>query len=293
MTDIDSPSTGHGGAVDTAREQAGDLAASAKASAGDVAGTAKDAATQVAGEARRQAKDLLHESRSELVEQAGQQQQRVAAGLRSLGEELGGMARSSEQPGIAADLVSQAAGRADAVASWLDARDPGSLLSEVKDFARRSPGTFIGLAALAGVVAGRLTKNLAAAAKETGPSGTGSTGAASSASRPSTLSADTPSGAAAGPAADADVELAPAAVPLVPSPSAGPNVGDPLGDASFDTTSPVGDPTGRVGDATNQFGSDDLAVGGAATGDVGVGDTGLGDTGAGDTGTSDTEGTRP
>ncbi len=259
MTDIDSPSSGHGGAVDTAREQAGDLAASAKASAGDVAGTAKDAATQVADEARRQAKDLLHESRSELVEQAGQQQQRVAAGLRSLGEELGGMARSSEQPGIAADLVSQAASRAEAVASWLDARDPGSLLGEVKDFARRSPGTFIGLAALAGVVAGRLTKNLAAEAKESGPSNT----------RPSTPSADTPSAAAAGPDAEADVELAPAGVPIVPSPSAGPNVGEPVGDA----TSPVGGATGRVGETTNQFGSDDLAVGGTWTGDAGVGDT--------------------
>lgn len=267
MTDIDSPSSGHGGAVDTAREQAGDLAASAKASAGDVAGTAKDAATQVAGEARRQAKDLLHESRSELVEQAGQQQQRVAAGLRSLGEELGGMARSSEQPGIAADLVSQAASRADAVASWLDARDPGSLLGEVKEFARRSPGTFIGLAALAGVVAGRLTKNLAAEAKESGPSNT---------RRPSTPSADTPSAAAAGPAADADVELAPAGVPIVPSPSAGPNVGEPVGDATSpvgDATSPVGGATGRVGETTNQFGSDDLAVGGTWTGDAGVGDT--------------------
>ncbi|SKC42583.1 hypothetical protein [Plantibacter cousiniae (nom. nud.)] len=269
MTDIDSPSTGHGGAVDTAREQAGDLAASAKASAGDVAGTAKDAAAQVAGEARRQAKDLLHESRSELVEQAGQQQQRVAAGLRSLGEELGGMARSSEQPGIAADLVSQAAGRADAVASWLDARDPGSLLNEVKDFARRSPGTFIGLAALAGVVAGRLTKNLAAEAKESGPSKT----------RPSSSapSADTPSATAARPAeADADVELAPAGVPIVPSPSAGPNVGEPVGDATSpvgDASSPVGGATGRVGETTNQFGSDDLAVGGTWTGDAGVGDT--------------------
>ncbi|MBF4567857.1 hypothetical protein ITJ57_03670 [Plantibacter sp. VKM Ac-2880] len=263
MTDIDSPSSGHGGAVDTAREQAGDLAASAKASAGDVAGTAKDAATQVAGEARRQAKDLLHESRSELVEQAGQQQQRVAAGLRSLGEELGGMARSSDQPGIAADLVSQAASRADAVASWLDARDPGSLLGEVKDFARRSPGTFIGLAALAGIVAGRLTKNLAAEAKESS-SDTGSSGPRSTAS-----STTVPPAPVTTDPTDADVELAPASVPVVPSPSAGPNVGDPV----FDTTSPVGDPTGRVGETTNQFGSDDLAVGGTGAGDAGVGDT--------------------
>lgn len=172
MTDIYPPDSGHTaapdhtGTVDTAKEQAGQLADSAKASASEVAQSAKSAATDVAGEARRQAKDLLHESRAELVEQAGAQQQRVAAGLRSLGEELDGMARSSEQPGIAADLVSQAASRAGSVASWLDARDPGSLLDEVKNFARRSPGTFIGLAAIAGVVAGRLTKNLAAEAKD-------------------------------------------------------------------------------------------------------------------------------
>jgi ElaB/YqjD/DUF883 family membrane-anchored ribosome-binding protein len=166
MTDTYPPDSGHSGTVDTAKEQAGQLTDSAKASATEVAQSARSAATDVAGEAKRQAKDLLHESRAELVEQAGVQQQRVAAGLRSLGEELGGMARSSEQPGIAADLVSQAASRADSVASWLDARDPGSLLSEVKDFARRSPGTFIGLAAIAGVVAGRLTKNLAADAKD-------------------------------------------------------------------------------------------------------------------------------
>ncbi|HXH34152.1 MAG TPA: hypothetical protein VNJ54_07030 [Plantibacter sp.] len=160
------PDSGRSGTVDTAKEQAGQLADSAKASASEVAQSAKSAATDVAGEAKRQAKDLLHESRTELIDQAGAQQQRVAAGLRSLGDELGGMARSSEQPGVAADLVSQAASRADSVASWLDARDPGSLLSEVKDFARRSPGTFIGLAALAGVVAGRLAKNLAADAKD-------------------------------------------------------------------------------------------------------------------------------
>lgn len=168
MTDFSPPDSGDGGPVDTAKEQAGRLAEGARGSAGEVAQSAKSAATDVAGEAKRQAKDLLHESRAELKDQAGVQQQRVAAGLRSLGEELGGMARASEEPGIAADLVSQAASRADSVASWLDARDPGSLLDEVKQFARRSPGTFIGLAAIAGVVAGRIAKNLAAEAKDDG-----------------------------------------------------------------------------------------------------------------------------
>ncbi|MGG7463298.1 hypothetical protein [Plantibacter sp. YIM 135347] len=166
MTDIYPPDPAPSGAVDTVKEQASELAQSARASASDVAHSAAAAASDVAGEAKRQAKDLLHESRAELLDQAGAQQHRVAEGLKALGDELGGMARSSDDPGVAADLVSQAASRAHAAANWLDARDPGSLLAEVKGFARRSPGTFIGLAAIAGVVAGRLTKNLTAQVHE-------------------------------------------------------------------------------------------------------------------------------
>lgn len=76
------------------------------------------------------------------------------------------MAQSSDTPGLAADLVRQVSERADSAASWLDARDPGSLLSEVKSYARRKPGTFIAAAAIAGVVAGRLTRALASAAAD-------------------------------------------------------------------------------------------------------------------------------
>lgn len=228
MTDTYPPDSGPSGTVDTAKEQAGQLTDSAKASATEVAQSAKSAATDVAGEAKRQAKDLLHESRTELVEQAGVQQQRVAAGLRSLGEELGGMARSSEQPGVAADLVSQAASRADSVASWLDARDPGSLLSEVKDFARRSPGTFIGLAAIAGVVAGRLTKNLAADAKDS---------AADAGSSAAPVSSGTPSAQ----------YVAPSASPVTPPPV--------VGGVQPVTPPPItGAPTQPLGDGFNGTG---------------------------------------
>ncbi|MFB2579847.1 hypothetical protein ACEXQD_01225 [Herbiconiux sp. P15] len=154
------------GKVDSAKQGAADLKNTAAEQAGNVAGTAKDEAAGVAHEAKTQAKDLYHQTQHELKEQAGVQQERAAAGLRTLGDELGGMADGSENQGVASDLVRQVSNRASSAASWLDARDPGSLLDEVKSYARRKPGTFIAAAAIAGLVAGRLTRALAQGAAE-------------------------------------------------------------------------------------------------------------------------------
>ncbi|MCU1404129.1 MAG: hypothetical protein JWQ43_432 [Glaciihabitans sp.] len=164
------------GTADVAKDQTKKVAGDAKAATENVVGTAKDQAASVAGEAKKQAKDLLSETSSQLKEQAGTQQQRVATGLRSLSDELGSMADKSDGGGIASDLVQQAASRAGSIAGWLDDRDPGSLLEEVRNYARRSPGTFIGIAAVAGVLAGRLTRSITSvaadekAAAETSPS---------------------------------------------------------------------------------------------------------------------------
>jgi uncharacterized protein YjbJ (UPF0337 family) len=182
MTSEYIPSTppedgGSSGTADTAREQAGqvghdtaeaarDVAGTAKDEAANVAGTTKEEVGKVAGESRKQAKALFDEAREQLTEQAGVQQERVASGLHSIGDELTRMAESSDQQGIAGDLVSQAATRASDAAAWLDGRDPGSLLTEVRNFARRRPGTFIAVSAVAGLVAGRLVKSLASEAKD-------------------------------------------------------------------------------------------------------------------------------
>jgi hypothetical protein len=149
------------------KEEAGDVARTAAESAQSVAETAKTEAANVASEVKTNARDLLYQARSDLTHQAGAQQQKVATGLRSVSDELHAMALASEQPGVASDLVRQAAERSQAVASWLDGRDPGSLLNEVKSFARQRPGTFLLLAAGAGVLAGRLTRSLSAGAPET------------------------------------------------------------------------------------------------------------------------------
>ncbi|WP_104062957.1 hypothetical protein [Arthrobacter sp. 4R501] len=152
--------------TDAVREEAQDVAQTAADSAQSVAKTAKSEAANVTSEAKANAKDLLDQARSDLTVQAGAQQQKVANGLRSVSDELHAMAQASDQPGVATDLVRQAAERSSSVASWLDGRDPGSLLNEVKSFARQRPGTFLLLAASAGVLAGRLSRSLSAGAPE-------------------------------------------------------------------------------------------------------------------------------
>lgn len=166
-TDAAYPATqGTPSKTEAAKHEAGDIAHQATDSAQHVAQTAKAEAANVAGEVKANAKDLLYQARTDLTDQAGAQQQKVAQGLHSISGELRTMADASDQPGVATDLIRQAADRSASVASWLEGRDPGSLLNEVKSFARQRPGTFLMLAAGAGILAGRLTRSLAAGAPD-------------------------------------------------------------------------------------------------------------------------------
>ncbi len=171
-----------GGKADAAKGAAQDVAGDAKGKAADVAGTAKEQASNVASEATDHAKQLYAQATDTLKEQAAGQQERAAGGLRTIGEQLGRMADNDDEQGIAAKVVRDLSSRAGSAAQYLEGRDPGSLLDEVKSFAAKRPGTFIALAAGAGILAGRLTKALATEVKHekeadgpsTGPTGTGS-----------------------------------------------------------------------------------------------------------------------
>lgn len=160
------PSTGTGtntaSGKDAAKQGAAEVAGSAKEHAGAVAGTAQEQTQRVAAEAKTQAKDVLGQARTEVNDQARQQQQRAASGLRSLGSELSSMAEQGGQGGMAQDLAHQAAQKASGLADWLENREPGQLLDEARTYARRHPGGFLLGAAVAGVVAGRLTRGLKA-----------------------------------------------------------------------------------------------------------------------------------
>ncbi|WP_181024667.1 hypothetical protein [Rathayibacter rathayi] len=154
-------------AAGTAKEQAGAVAGDAKQAASDVLSTGKDEAGNVVQEAKVQVKDLLDQSRSQLTEQAHSQKENAAKGARAFSDDLTALANGEGgQDNMAANLVSQAASRAQGVAQWLENRDPSQLLDDVRSFARRRPGAFILIAAATGLVGGRLIRALTAESKD-------------------------------------------------------------------------------------------------------------------------------
>jgi hypothetical protein len=152
------------GAVDAARDQAGKVGQHAGEKGSQLAETAADQAKQVTAEAGRQARDLIDEARGQVGSEALAQQQKVAIGLRSLVDELTSMAEKGGQSGPATEIANQAAEQVRRAATWLDQREPGDLVGELRRLGRQHPGTFLLGAALAGVLVGRLTRGAVEAA---------------------------------------------------------------------------------------------------------------------------------
>lgn len=130
-----------------------------------VAGTAREQAGQVTSQVKSKGGELLGRLRGEVGDQTDTQRRRLAGGLRSTSEELNTMASRDEVSGPAAQAASGLARAAGQTADWLEERDLDELVEEVRDFARRKPGTFVGLALVAGVVVGRLTRGLSESAQ--------------------------------------------------------------------------------------------------------------------------------
>lgn len=180
-------SSGDAGATDHASAVAQD----AKESTKGVASTAASEAKDVAHEAKTQLRQLVDQLGSEATDQASGQTQRAVGGLRSLSSELSDMAQSQQgESGMAADLARQGASRLDAAANWLEGRQPGEILEEVRSFARRRPGAFLAGAAVLGLVGGRMTRGLTGDSSSSGQSSTGSA-AQGTASTASTYGVDT------------------------------------------------------------------------------------------------------
>ncbi len=161
----DGYSTGSSGrgTMDTAKDEAGQVAGAGVQAAKEVASTAKGEAATVLAETKQQAASLFETARDEVRSQSGVQQQRLASGLHSLAQELGGMASGAEQQGQLSDLMKQAAQKGGEIAHWLETHEPADLLREVQSYARRRPVAFLALCGLAGIVAGRVARSAAAA----------------------------------------------------------------------------------------------------------------------------------
>jgi len=166
------PTTRDQSTSDTAKQQAALVAQDAKESGKHVAGTAVDEGREVLAEGRRQIKDLAAEARQQVDEQSRTQKDKATGGLRDLADELAAIGSGTGgQNGLATDLAQQAATRVHDVAGWLESRNPGELVDELRGVARRHPGTFLLGALAAGVLAGRLTRGAVDASRSDEPSG--------------------------------------------------------------------------------------------------------------------------
>jgi hypothetical protein len=139
------------GAVSTATDQGKHVGAAAKDEAQNVIGTATE-------QARSVATDAVTRLRDQLGEQTNGQRDRLVGTLRTVGDDLERMAGQASEGGLAADLAREAADRARTLREHLDGREPGQLLGDVREFARRRPGTFLLGSLVAGVVTGRLLR---------------------------------------------------------------------------------------------------------------------------------------
>lgn len=161
--------------TEDAKEHAKQVGTEAVQGGQHVASTAAEQARSVASEAGDQAKNLLSEARSQFADQASTQQSNLANWLRSMADELHTMAHAGAQQsskpsstgtdagsGVATKFASQASGHVDGAADWLEKHDPSDLIDQATRFARQRPGTFLAIAALGGLVAGRLTRGLTA-----------------------------------------------------------------------------------------------------------------------------------
>lgn len=156
-----APPTTGGGTAQGARREAARVGQESKQAAGHVAHEAVEQGKQVASQSGQQARNLVTDVSRQARTQAQDQQQRAVESLRTLGTQLRSMAdEGADQSGLAAQVVRRGADAAEQAAGWLDSRQPGDLVREVRDYASRHPGTFLAGAAIAGLLAGRLTRSL-------------------------------------------------------------------------------------------------------------------------------------
>lgn len=113
----------------------------------DLASEAKDQAARLTGSVKDEVTRREQDLRAGLADRV----ESVAAGLRKAGSEIDPTSPVAAMFDRAADSVSSAAGS-------LTATDPAQMVADMRSFARRQPGAFLGLSALAGFAAIRFLR---------------------------------------------------------------------------------------------------------------------------------------
>jgi hypothetical protein len=160
MTRSGSPPGGTGGKPQQARQEATKVGHEATRAGSQVMHEAAGQGKQIAAETGRQARNLVGQASEQMRKEAQAQQKRAADGLRALGTQLQSMATECGHDGGAKQIVRRASDATQQAAGWLERREPGELVNELRHYARQRPGTFLAGAAVAGLLVGRLTRSL-------------------------------------------------------------------------------------------------------------------------------------
>jgi hypothetical protein len=146
--------------TDTETTQEQSTAESAKEEVGRVGEAAKEEVGQVVQEARQQGRALLTDATDRLKGEAQHQSQRAAENLRSISTDFRTMAQSTQGSGTAVTWVRMGADQIDGLAERLEVGGFDRVVKDVGGFARRNPTAFLALTFGAGLIAGRVVKNM-------------------------------------------------------------------------------------------------------------------------------------
>ncbi|MFN2477844.1 MAG: hypothetical protein ABR615_01540 [Pseudonocardiaceae bacterium] len=227
------------------RNEAAGVGRSAKDAGGQVAQTAADQARELAAETRQQGRNLMEEGRQQLHEQVVSEQQRAARRLTTIADELAEIAEGRSTSATMSTVARQGADQLHQLASWLQHREPGDLIEEVRSFARRRPGVFLLGAALAGVAVGRITGAGVAAVKDS--NGNGSTSAPSTPVQPHSH-----------PETSVEYPVADPELPVPRNPQTQPSMDTvALGGPPVGVAEPVADPCPHCAGEGTDFGADE------------------------------------
>jgi hypothetical protein len=151
----------------TAAYAAGDVASTTLEASTEVAAVAKEQAAQVLGDSIDEAKDLASSVAATVKEQFSTQSGKVSEQLSALSEQL----TAGDTSGVVGQVMSEAGQRLRTLADHLQSVGPEGVLSDLRAYARRNPGSFLLGAAAAGLVTGRLVKGLGAGSTPQTPAG--------------------------------------------------------------------------------------------------------------------------
>jgi hypothetical protein len=169
-------------AASTGKEQAREVASTAGEQARRVASTTQDEAKEVIRGANDQARRLVGDARQELRDQVNAQVDRLAQGLNDVSRQLRSMGENGE-PGAVSDMAREAAMRTQRFSERLRGDGIDDVLGQLRRAGRNRPGLFLLGAFGAGLVGGRVVRNLAQEPSGNGSSSITSTGAGGAPSR--------------------------------------------------------------------------------------------------------------